>query len=482
MKLRFPVNREGEDDVEADVRKVMRAYDDGESGLQDRESKERRQRDTRLQQRLRERKQRRLRIERQKLEEQLPVKASLLSKDCLGLNEYVCSACNVITVRRVPARSSCSCGCGFCGACCRGDSDREEDRSHCAPFIVLNIIAALAHLANFILAIAYANDDSKKRETVLQRFVTKWTKVEDYCSGNCTDPYYAVSNGEDDFIVNPFATLESISLNLFALVCAFHLLSFVFQMGVAVSPIYVQNVLEKGTNSWRFVEYSLSASIMLVCISIVSGILESNVLMCVAVLTFITQILGLISEQLFQDGIENQKLLRYFGWIAHFGGWVTMLTAYIAIIIVHFEESVRESEKQDDVEVPPFVIPAVWGVFVLYNMFGVTALCQLCLKDPWCGTVRERWNAELFGSATLHEGTENCAEVCGNRCASCIRCCRCCGYERMSVNEWVEMFYVILSLGSKTLLGTLILVNTLQEETAFGNIKTCDASFNASFV
>ena len=411
-------------------------------------------------------------------------KEDLESKKCLCTSEYRCS--RYFAVRQKKEISSFRCApFGRCGTCCEGK------KSYCAPFIVINIIAALAHLANFIITIAYANNDSMGRETTLKRFFTNWTREEIYCSSNCTKPYYPVTNGDDNFIVDPHATSESISLNLFWLVSAFHLLSFVFQIAMSLKcccgTVYIRNVLKKGTNGWRFVEYSISASIMLVCISIASGILESTIIMCVATLTFITQILGMISEQLFQDDIENQTFLRYWGWVAHFGGWVTMLVAYIGIIIVHFEHSVSESVKQEGVEVPPFVTPAVWGVFVLYNMFGITALFQLCLKDPCCGTVIDKWCCWKFKHADLQDGTEPCATVCANicccpkRCKRYCGCCyRCCGYDKISVNEWVEMFYVILSLGSKTLLGTLILVNILRQKDTFGIIKSCEENFNIS--
>ena len=39
----------------------------------------------------------------------------------------------------------------------------------------------------------------------------------------------------------------------------------------------------------------------------------------------------------------------------------------------------------------------------------------------------------------------------------------------ISINEWVELFYVILSLSSKTVLGSLILINALRDNVTFRN-------------
>ena len=110
----------------------------------------------------------------------------------------------------------------------------------------------------------------------------------------------------------PFATKEANTLNLFSLVIAFHLLSFVFQMFVAINYRkcgdrcqinYVSNVLNRGVNSWRFIEYSISATIMLVAYasSVVSLTLQQSY---VGLFTFVTQLLGLVSEILFQDDLN----------------------------------------------------------------------------------------------------------------------------------------------------------------------------------
>ncbi len=409
--------------------------------------------------------------------------------------------------------STCKCGClGCLGDCFSGG------RTRCKPFIVVNLIAAQGHLFNFVYAIARSTEASRGRTNKLKKLVTLWQYESAYCNDTCAPEYYRVTNGDNEtFTVQPFDTKEYSEFSVYYLVLAFHFLSFFFQFAVAFSPFYVKNVLEKGTNGWRFVEYSISASIMLVCIAIVSGILEYTTILSVATLTFITQILGLVSEQLFRDGNvrlvepdpligfdgteedakrklaerlaarsrnkkpiydtksnilneQEKEFMRYLGWIAHFGGWVTMIVAYYGIVIQHFTESVEHSEG---VDVPEFVTVAVWIVFVFFNLFGVTAFFQLCLKDPGCSTICERWGC---GKANLRDGREDCVK----RCPCCGgKCCKrfsCCVYENMSINEWVEMFYVFLSLTSKTVLGTLILVNVLGEQgDMLGKLETCDS-------
>ena len=64
---------------------------------------------------------------------------------------------------------------------------------------------------------------------------------------------------------------------------------------------YVKDVLERGVNSLRFIEYSISASIMLVCLAILSNILKLYSLIGVGVLSAATMLFGLVAEVLFSD-------------------------------------------------------------------------------------------------------------------------------------------------------------------------------------
>ena len=372
------------------------------------------------------------------------------------------------------------------GKCFDLGSDKK-----CRPFIVINIIAAIGHLLNFIFALGFAAEEGKDN-TQIKYLYAEWDRKEAYCNQTCTEEYYEVM----EFAVNPFAQANYSQLNLFYLVLFFHLLSFVFQMGVAISNNYVDNVLNNGTNIWRFIEYSISASLMLLAICIASGILEANAVLSIGILTFTTQVLGLISEVLFSDGffplydkrmrslsklsvnntrknklaskfknraIDEEKIksplissARCMGWVAHFTGWVTMLTAYIGIIIMHFYESNSRSPQS----APDFVYAAVWSVFVFYNLFGITQVCQLCLKDP--GLVVMRHNLGICPSDNIvgRPGTDTCP-------------CGCC--KNITINEWVELFYVILSLSSKTVLGTLILVNALRDNNGYGQVFDCSS-------
>ena len=198
----------------------------------------------------------------------------------------------------------------------------KDTTTRCKPFISLNVIAALGHFINFLIAVFSSTSNGQENDTQLRHLYSQWGIKQKYCNKTCPNKFYTVTatldginetyknpDGTTDFVVNPFATKEANTLNLFYLVIAFHLLSFVFQMFVAINYRkcgdrcqinYVSNVLNRGVNSWRFIEYSISATIMLVSICIISGILDFTAILCVGVFTFVTQLLGLVSEILFR--------------------------------------------------------------------------------------------------------------------------------------------------------------------------------------
>jgi len=77
--------------------------------------------------------------------------------------------------------------------------------------------------------------------------------------------------------------------------------------------------------------------------------------------------LGLVAELLFDDQLDQleRPAMRRIGWIAHLTGWVTMLSAYVGVILKQYFVSVSES----DVGPSDWVTVVIFVVFGLYNIF-----------------------------------------------------------------------------------------------------------------
>jgi hypothetical protein len=211
------------------------------------------------------------------------------------------------------------------------------------------------------------------------------------------------------------------------LILGFFLCSFGFQMLDAVlRPCSANDVpqLVSTTALLRFVEYSVSSSLMLLAIALQVGLTDIYVLTCQFCLMFTTNILGLIAECACNLSTGTQMhagggpLLLWV--VPHALGWVTCLVAY-APILDAFAVVTRCSTKA----LPPVVTAVVTVVFVLFNSFGCVQLWHLASKSS------------LSLSATAMERSSSCG--------------------RRDLDRRADAVYVGLSLVAKTALGWLIL-------------------------
>ena len=302
--------------------------------------------------------------------------------------------------------------------------DREEEckQKPMQTFEIINWIAAGGHLFNATLTLVIGDD---KQYQIYDTYAS-WTPY----NGTCPTNQYKVNGSTGTFLVNPRDKAPTMSLSLLWLIFAFHILSALFQGYAGCSKNYVSNIVQRGVNPLRFVEYAASATIMLLCIALVSGIDEYFALLAVEALTFVTMILGLIAELLFDDTKKDYRL-KQIGWIAHFAGWVTMLAAYGGVILKQYFFSLEKSDEGP----PEWVTIVIFAVFGLYNIFGVTQFIQLCCKFPV---------HKIYKEDCVVSGQKN---VCGS-----------------SLNVFIEMMYVVNSLVTKTLLGWMIIVNLIVED------------------
>lgn len=395
-------------------------------------------------------------------------------------------------------------------------------------FIAINIVAAIGHLVNVIATFMLSSTEGREAMYPIYQTYAEWTTKDAACNANMSlASSYEIIRPIDEvaLVVTPTATAIVYKLSLFWLIVSFHMLSFVFQIGIPVTDFvantfqlgcgrnchkhYVKDVLERGVNSLRFIEYSISASIMLVCLAILSNILKLYSLIGVGVLSAATMLFGLVAEVLFSDKylavdmtkkiemktVEPQALvgratfnnefvmrdmpvddksvpkypedalakdLRRLGWIAHFSGWITMGAAYGGILVQHFFWSVQKSEEAnpDGPSAPDFVRFLIIALAILYNIFGFSQLFQLCAKDPLMGV----WTGRRDKCGCLkYESMSKGAGYDGRK----ISCCR------VSLNEGIERFYVFNSLFTKTLLGWTIISRLLDEEQSIGTDVVC---------
>ena len=364
-------------------------------------------------------------------------------------------------------------------------------------FLFWNIAAAMGHLGNAAFSFDGASDQGRINMYPVFQDYAAWKNKADYCVNNTGEIGYT----RGDYVILPTESAKSQELSLFWLIISFHLLSFGFQIVLNTDyfrDYYVKSVLTNGVNPFRFVEYSISASIMVVCLALISNILNLYALIALGCLTAVTQLFGLLAECLFSDEFlvvvpsydeeisgelfekatfrqdevrglrkvrkpekSRQKTplsvkLRRLGWVAHFSGWVSMISAYVGILVQQYFFSVDQNES-NDVSPPDWVTALIIALAILYNIFGFTQVAQLCCKDPY------------LNSWTGKKEQCRCAGVTSDRSGDGKRI-KCCG---RSLNEAIELCYVLNSLTTKSVLGWTIISNLLIEDFEITTTVTC---------
>jgi len=188
------------------------------------------------------------------------------------------------------------------------------------------------------------------------------------------------SNPENDAMIRGFSITEVKSktgeLDVRYAIAAFFVLSAVFQSLGGVTQNHKKNA------RLRFIEYSFSASVMILTIAVESGLRDIYVMEMMFVLTWATMMFGMfadilseMSEKLQSSNEPLFEWLGYWTWIApHVAGWVTYMSAY-APIFDHYHHSIEKSDS--DAKPPGFVNVIVYLQFALFSSFGFVQLYGL---------------------------------------------------------------------------------------------------------
>ncbi|MDD3126333.1 MAG: heliorhodopsin HeR [Candidatus Izemoplasmatales bacterium] len=209
---------------------------------------------------------------------------------------------------------------------------------------------------------------------------------------------------------NPLTqSLEPMSRDLFTLPFGIMVASFLLISAVAHALISIPKKLnelynadlEKGINKFRWFEYALSSSIMIVLIATLFGVYDIGSLILIFVLNALMNIFGLVMEQL-NSGKQGKVNWTPFVW-----GSIAGVTPWIVILLY-----MTGTGNYD--QIPWFVWAIVVTYFVAFNTFPINMILQY-LKVG-------KWKNYLYG----------------------------------------ERVYIILSLVAKTLLAWLVLFGAMQ--------------------
>lgn len=169
------------------------------------------------------------------------------------------------------------------------------------------------------------------------------------------------------------ATRHLFDVNLAWLVAAFFLLSALAHASIATwyRKRYEAD-LQNGINKARWVEYSLSASTMMVAIALLAGVFDLGSLVMMFALTAVMNLCGLVME-LVNKGHNKVDWSSYIvGCIAGIAPWVVYLFYIVG------------SAKYGEGGGPPtFVYYILASIFLFFNSFAVNMYLQYRKKGKW---------------------------------------------------------------------------------------------------
>lgn len=173
-------------------------------------------------------------------------------------------------------------------------------------------------------------------------------------------------------------SLETMSRDLFNLPFGFFVSLFLFVSAGAhalislpkkLNDIY-NSQLEKGINKFRWFEYAISSSIMIVLIATLFGIYDIVSLMLIFVLNATMNIFGLVMEQM-NLGREKKTNWEPFIW-----GSIAGIAPWVAIFVYMFGTGNLDA-------VPWFVWAIIGSYFVAFNTFPINMVLQYKKVGKW---------------------------------------------------------------------------------------------------
>lgn len=155
------------------------------------------------------------------------------------------------------------------------------------------------------------------------------------------------------------------------LIAIFFFLSAFFHLVIATlyNKTYVKN-LSLGMNKLRWVEYSISASIMMVAIALLVGVYDLSSLIMVFGLTGIMNLLGLVME-------EHNHNASKINWLSYWIGCLAGLLPWIVVILYFWLGAHNGSSA------PTFVYWIFVSIFTFFSCFALNMVLQYKKIGPW---------------------------------------------------------------------------------------------------
>lgn len=171
--------------------------------------------------------------------------------------------------------------------------------------------------------------------------------------------------------------INLININVSFMVALFLGLSAFFHFYIVFGKNFKKYVhgLNNKINVFRWVEYSLSSSIMILLIAMISGISNYAALLAVFGVNLSMILFGWLQEKFTNPG-DGQWLPFIFGCIAGVTPWIIVLIQLLS------------PGGPSGINPPGFVYGIVVSIFILFNSFALVQYLQYRAKGKWSDYLR----------------------------------------------------------------------------------------------
>lgn len=162
------------------------------------------------------------------------------------------------------------------------------------------------------------------------------------------------------------------NVNLAYLVAAFFFMSAIAHLSLAtVCREWYEKNLKNHINKARWIEYSFSASTMMIAIAILSGVYDLASLIAIFALTAVMNLCGLLME------VWNAKS-RQVNWLSFIVGCIAGIIPWVMIGVYFWGTNVYGSGQ-----IPTFVYAIYGSLFLFFNCFAVNMYLQYKKVGRW---------------------------------------------------------------------------------------------------
>ena len=230
-----------------------------------------------------------------------------------------------------------------------------------------NLAAFLLHTGSSLFMLPRVRMNLECKEVTEWQGMATWTTSE-WVSVNSTN------NTKSDCSVDPCIITRCTQkighgVPLESLTFAFHIGSALAHLAFLCAGHDFYNTIEEIGNPYRWIEYGITAPLMMVVILASSGFTDVWIFTGAAMLTAVTQVFGWLAER-----SVNSKDASFFNirWHIFFAGVLSALPPWITLFIVY-----DKNRNKPDADIPWFVTAIIISLFVLFTCFALVMASRL---------------------------------------------------------------------------------------------------------